>query len=1081
MNATTKSPDTNLELAFDVGHSSIGWAVLQHTNGSATVPVASSVNILGCGVVTFRADDCLASTRRSYRRQRRHIRSTRQRIARMKRLLLHLGVLTEAQLNSPGCGWPWKLAAKVLVTGGQQTLTWRELWDVLRWYAHNRGYDANRRWSRGDAAGEDDDTEKVETAKSKMKEYGVQTMAETFCRYLGIDPLGPKLSSTARFKGLNAAFPRELVVDEVKRILEAHFGKLNGANETLVKSLFTDWRATPCPSIKVPKRYQGGLLFGQLVPRFDNRIIAKCPVTGEKVPSRNTSEFLNFRWAMQLANVRVGKSGNAEFRALTPEERKKVDAVMRAQGRLTEKEFKKAVRDTTGTERDNLDALLLHPDAKKALLLDPVQDCISSSRLQAVWPKFTPRMQKRVRGQLRRGKLLTLATIRADMERLGEAIASLDGEIQRMLDAAAARGSKKSKLLTRESLLAEMFQAERLDGRAAYSRPVLQKAFDEVMAGTHPKEEDGCLFVTEQMRQAQLQRSLAEQTNNHLVRHRLLILERLLRDIIKEFANGEKSRVGKITIEVNRDLREMSGRTAKEKAQDLGRRIADHHRVAEKLEEAFKGQRFSGQPIRVTPGLIRKGRIAEDLGWTCPYTGQKYEPIDLVTRKVDKDHIVPRSSRLSDSLDSLVITYSTINKWKGKRTAYRFVEQEQGKPVPDLPNQMIVSLTRYKGFVEALDVKKGHGDDQRRKKNRQRLLLTPSYEEEEFVPRDLTQTSQLVRLGAQALKRGFSGLDNPPTMVSLPGSVTGVVRKGWNLLGCLTQACPQVLDEAGDVRTKTEIRDITHLHHALDACVLGLASYFIPSNGSIWQMIIKRKLDDGEKLQLRGLGIFDFDSEGRFGLREAPDAIKAEIRKRLSEKRVVQHLPKRTTGMPVDQNMWRLRGWNDKGKAILEKHSRDASGKRKRDNPKAGADSKDRLVGWQPENGSGKLQRLKAVLISNENFGVALTQPKPVIVPFHKVHKRLEELKHSNAGKMPQVIRAGALVQIPKGTHNGSWRVFSIKNNANGVAFALGQRDALHPDPSKQNVLVRQLEKDGMVVQGTALTGIPVCPTTSSA
>ena len=31
--------------------------------------------------------------------------------------------------------------------------------------------------------------------------------------------------------------------------------------------------------IKLPKRFQGGLLFGQLVPRFDNRIIARCPVT----------------------------------------------------------------------------------------------------------------------------------------------------------------------------------------------------------------------------------------------------------------------------------------------------------------------------------------------------------------------------------------------------------------------------------------------------------------------------------------------------------------------------------------------------------------------------------------------------------------------------------------------------------------------------------------------------------------------------------------------------------------------------------------------------------------------------------
>src|ERR1043166_457950 len=103
MRATTKSPD--LELAFDVGHSSIGWAAL------SDLP---SLEIKGCGAVTFRADDCLASTRRAYRRQRRHIRSTRQRIARMKRMFLHLRVLTEHQVDKPGCAWPWLLAAQVL-------------------------------------------------------------------------------------------------------------------------------------------------------------------------------------------------------------------------------------------------------------------------------------------------------------------------------------------------------------------------------------------------------------------------------------------------------------------------------------------------------------------------------------------------------------------------------------------------------------------------------------------------------------------------------------------------------------------------------------------------------------------------------------------------------------------------------------------------------------------------------------------------------------------------------------------------------------------------------------------------------
>jgi len=195
--------DANLHVNFDVGHSSIGWAVLEKIGQQV-----SDIKINGCGSVVFRADDCLASSRRAYRRQRRHIRSTRQRIARMKILLKHLGVLTEKKLDKPGCAWP-------------------ELLDVLRWYAHNRGYDGNRRWSAAETEAQSEDSEKEENARSLMGKHGTKSMAETFCAISGIDPLGKKksanLSGDKRPKGQNAAFPREIVEREVRQILQKHF------------------------------------------------------------------------------------------------------------------------------------------------------------------------------------------------------------------------------------------------------------------------------------------------------------------------------------------------------------------------------------------------------------------------------------------------------------------------------------------------------------------------------------------------------------------------------------------------------------------------------------------------------------------------------------------------------------------------------------------------------------------------------------------------------------------------------------------------------------------------------------------
>ena len=101
-------------------------------------------------------------------------------------------------------------------------------------------------------------------------------------------------------------------------------------------------------------------------------------------------------------------------------------------------------------------------------------------------------------------------------------------------------------------------------------------------------------------------------------------------------------------------------------------------------------------------------------------------------------------------------------------------------------------------------------------------------------------------------------------VTSLPGSVTGTVRKAWKVLGCLSLANSQVLDENGEVKNKTDIRDITHLHHALDACVLGLSSHFIPNNGRVWELIVKRNPNDLEKRQLEALGVFGFNARKPF-------------------------------------------------------------------------------------------------------------------------------------------------------------------------------------------------------------------------
>ncbi len=1146
----------NLHLSFDVGHSSLGWAVLQHSGN--TTPT-----LLGCGAVIFQADDCLASQRRGFRRQRRHIRATRMRIERMKRLFAHLGVLTREQLDTPGCAWPWLLVARVL--RGGPALTWPELWDVLRWYAHNRGYDGNKGWSRQDAvAANAEDTEKEQRAHELLNAFAKKhgragTMAEVFCDVLRVDPLKAVKSSMERVRNLGAAFPREGVEAEVERILRAH----PACNEAIITALMRDHTAIAGPDFHLPKRYgqrvngkrtPGGLLFGQLVPRFDNRIIATCPITFQrerervlaetgdpvrakheaeklaKVPGIACPEFYRFRWAMQIANVQVATANTREPRRLSIEERGKVNDAMQAAGSLTPTEFKKIVRALTDKALDNLDRLLALPDADKSLILDPARKLASGGVLGVLWPALDEKTRAHTLTNLRRGKSVTARALLDKVPAAQDAFDHWwDGEAMKKPRKPRKADAPEPLPRTREQALNEPHSLGPMNGRAAYTREVMKEVVADVLEkGIHPMDEGGVLFRSEPIRHAQLQRALDEQTNNHLVRHRLKLLERLHADLLKEYADGENARIARITIEVNRSVKELSGKTAQEQAKEQGQQTAHFRSVEKKLAAAYEGL-----GVQVGPGLIRKGRIAEDLAWTCPYTGKVFDAVDLLRHRVDKDHIIPRSQRASDSLDSLVVTFSEINKWKGNRTAVQFVEEEQGKPVPGLPNLMIKSLSNFVKDVDALKTYGGHDDDQRRKENRKRLLKLRDYVEKEFTPGDLTKTSQLVRLGAEALARHYLGEKEAPVITSLPGSVTGAVRKSWQLAGCLSLANPNVMnpedlapDGSPKVHRKTELRGITHLHHALDACVLGFTSLLLPRDGGTWKKEVifalqKRRCNATEQGILRAhLGAkISFTQEGEPRLKELDEELCKELRQRLAERRVAQHIPASMADMVSDQTVWRaydpadrhpnavrLGRWlAEAGIAVPEPEAKTTliiCRKRKAEAvagaPEAAAGgkvfhetktwrwvydikAKDALLGFAPtgDPADWKLKPYKAVKVLGDNFGLALDPEPTLIRPLH-VWRQLVGLRKKNGGKWPRVIRIGSLIRVQnkstKADYRGTWMLRGIQlNQKSGLLVDLSPADQIiyrGKEGSFQQVSVATLRKCGLEILRASLTGV---------
>lgn len=106
----------------------------------------------------------------------------------------------------------------------------------------------------------------------------------------------------------------------------------------------------------------------------------------------------------------------------------------------------------------------------------------------------------------------------------------------------------------------------------------MQQAWEAVFDDSvpDPKDKGGCLEETLQVIENQVKRSIDKQTNNSLVRHRLLIFRRLLKDLTCNYAGGQVEIVNNITIEVIRDLQEFSAKTAKEKVKLLSRKLFDN-------------------------------------------------------------------------------------------------------------------------------------------------------------------------------------------------------------------------------------------------------------------------------------------------------------------------------------------------------------------------------------------------------------------------------------------------------------------------------------------------------------------------
>ena len=1031
----TKSPE-KICVSLDIGHSSIGWSVVE----------PKSLKIKGCGSLLFQADDCLASKRRLFRSGRRNIAARRNRIARIAALLRYLGIFSDHSEELVVNSQPWLDAARSL--NGLETLDWPKLWNVIRWYAHNRGYDGNKAWKKGlSEEEEEEETKRVQAANGLMKEYSTSTMAETICAMLELDFTKGKRSTTGKkYKTGDHAFDRSIVEAEVRAILEAHKGKLKCLDDKLIKALLEDAKVMPCPDYDLPLRFQRGLLFGGFVPRFDNRLISICPITGEKTPSKRRKEFFEYRWAMVLAGLRIfGDQG--ESNPLSAEERKLLDDEIRRVGFFTKSSLKKFLKEHLQHQESNIGTYFLTKEMEQALVFDPAKRAIDLACLTDAFSSLPKQVQRKMHSRLNKLKRicpLDWLEISEGEDRTRQLIKDAFDKVMKR-----KRGNKKPSFEAWAGLSIDV-DKHIPSGRAPYAKRILIEATKQVMQGKEPRAEGGCLANVSEISKEKLSTPIDKQTNNHLVRHRLLMTERVYKEIVEQFANGDLSVVDSVVIETARDIREFSGKTNKEKQKIIGGKLKQHRDAVKRLE---KKRTESGINFKISAGLIRKTRIAMDMDWRCPFTGDHYDELDIVNDRIDVEHIIPRSVRPSDSLEGLVLTFKEVNKWKNNRTALEFIIEEGGNAVPGLPQKQIMSVKPFEAFVKKLKINRSSDDDSRRCENRKRFLTLLNYnpKESDFTSGDLTVTSQINRLAAFRVKAVHKEEPKSPKIISLPGSVTGLARRNWKLLGCLSKANPRVLNEDGTTKTKSEIREITHLHHALDATAAAIVSLRIPNDGEVWRLLNKRRLNNAEANFIRPLDAISISANNEPLLKDLSAEIKNDLAVRLSEKRVRVHIPSKIGTFAPDENQYGIESVDDEKQVV----------KLRRGGKTYGREFKFSLLSGLKPTKTSKLENRKAILLAEGNYGLWLDDI-PQVIPNLRSWEKIKELRTSSPEAL--ILRREDLINVKSGDYQGTWRVKSIKDSKGGITLSIVPVDSVSLDDGIKAALVKTLRKGGLEI-----------------
>lgn len=774
---TFTNPPARLRFAFDIGTQSIGWAVLG-VNNATTSPRADG--LLDCGVRIF-DDSRNPKDEKPLGEQRRGPRSARRRrdrfLVRRQRLMQMLigfdlvpsdiaGRKKLAELD------PYRLRAEAL----DHKLLPHEIGRVLIHLNQRRGFRSNRK--ADGTKNKNDEKGKIATAAERLCAGMTEVEARTYGEFLWRRHRGPDGKSSPRTRqavriridgeGRDALYQFYPTRD----MLAAEFDAIMFAQRAHHPRLLTDDRVT---LLRREIFYQRDL-------RSPKR--GKCTFisTEERLPKALPSVEARIIYEA-VNNLRHGVEVRVNTK-LTDSQRDEIaERLLRGLNVTTAQ-----LRKITGAPADaRFQIAAGEINGLKDYAADTAKKLSDKEAFGVDWYNFSLEHKDEIVGKLIgdedddavRQWLIATEGLSHDV---ANRVASLSFRIGTARLGATANAAVLAQLKSADvPTYSEAVQrAGEARGEAwhhsdidnpdrreflPYYAQVLER---QVMPGTDAQGDDPLEAYHGKIANPTVHRCLRQ-------------LQKLVNALIRKHG-----RPTQIVIEVARDLK-------------LGEQQKKEHRANNKKNrEANDARRneLDAMNVPVSADALLRLRLYEeqcragDGVALCPYSLQPIERENVLSDKIEIDHILPYSRTFDDSPANKILCYRDANREKQRFAPYEAYGDRTNWEEIESRARQLPANKRWR-FAE---------DSMRRFEN----------EERDFAARQLNETRYISKL-ARAYLTVVAGKGN---VYVTTGQLTAMLRRRWRLNSILRG------DNLPDSEPARKVRD-DHRHHAIDAIVIG--------------------------------------------------------------------------------------------------------------------------------------------------------------------------------------------------------------------------------------------------------------------